>query len=108
MLVFGGARGGTGYFLDGIWQFHFATNIWQYMNPTLTGSPMSAQGGICTGYDSNTGLTFVYDLSNVYSYTLDETIDGRSQVSCRYLVFSIFCPINYMNLSIMISLACAG
>jgi hypothetical protein len=48
------------------WTFNFATMTWQRMNPS--GTIPRGDYGTVTEYDPNTGLVFVHDAINFYSY----------------------------------------
>jgi len=69
MFVFGGAIAcAGGGFGRGTWTFDFATMQWQRMNPA---GPIPAPRGDAiafSAYDPNTGLIFVHDSTNLFSY----------------------------------------
>jgi hypothetical protein len=67
MFVFGGAIAcGSGGSTNDTWTFSFATMTWQLMNPS--GPTPSVMPGTLTAYDPNTGLVFLHDNVNLFSY----------------------------------------
>lgn len=67
MFVFGGAPAcGPGAVTKDTWTFDFTAMRWQRMSPK--GPIPKATPGVVTGYDSNTGLVFLHDTYDLYSY----------------------------------------
>ena len=70
MFVYGGAIAcQAGGFGKGTWTFDFATLKWQQMNPT---GPKPASPIVVSAYDPNTGLVFLHDSYNLYSYDFNK------------------------------------
>ena len=68
MFVFGGAPAcSTGGISRDTWTFDFTTMQWQRMNPT--GTIPRQTPGVTTAYDPNTGLIFLHDGYDLYSYS---------------------------------------
>lgn len=67
MFVFGGSPAcGPGSITKDTWTFDFANMKWQRMAPKGT-IPRSSPG-VVAGYDPNTGLVFLHDNYDLYSY----------------------------------------
>src|SRR5215813_45026 len=67
MFVFSGALAcGSGDFSLTTWTFHFASETWTRMNPL--GPQPIGDAGMLTAYDPNTGLIFLHDRRNLFSY----------------------------------------
>lgn len=68
MFVFGGSPAcGPGGFTKDTWTFDFTTMKWQQMNPK--GPIPRSAAGVMTAYDPNSGLVFVHDTYDLYSYS---------------------------------------
>ena len=80
MFVFGGSLScPPGARSNETWLFDFGTNTWQRMNPS--GTIPSASEGVVTGYDPVTGLVYLHDRGNLFSY--DATADRYTRISSR-------------------------
>ncbi len=67
MYVFSGSLScAVGSFGNDTWTFNFANKTWQKMDPA--GTAPRGEAGMMTGYDPNTGLIFLHDRQNLFSY----------------------------------------
>jgi hypothetical protein len=67
MFVYGGSLAQLGFASRGTWLFNFATNLWEDRT-NATGTIPNGDYGIVSAYDPNTGLVFLHDNYNLFSY----------------------------------------
>jgi hypothetical protein len=78
MFVFGGSLAcAAGNFGKDTWTFDFTTSRWQKMNPT--GPIPWGDAGVMTAYDPQSGLIYLHDRLNLYTY--DVAADKYTKVS---------------------------
>jgi len=66
MFLFSGSKATLGYMGSDTWMFNFGSMAWERKNISGT-NPQSAPG-VASAYDPNTGLIFLHDNVNLYSY----------------------------------------
>jgi hypothetical protein len=94
MFVFGGGWAtDNGTFGDDTWTLNMATLAWQKMNPA--GPIPKAVPGIVTAYDKNTGLVFLHDDFNLYSYNFSSNTYAQlaSNNSIVYTMSAVIDPV---------------
>src|SRR5437879_2287105 len=67
MFVFGGSLATCGNAGRGTWASNFANNHWEAKNPT--GPLPRADLGIVSAYDPSTGMVFLHESLDLYSYS---------------------------------------
>lgn len=94
MFVFGGAwAASAGTFGSDTWTLNMATLAWQKMNPA--GATPRAVPGTVTAYDKNTGLVFLHDDLNLYSYNFSTNTFTKlaSNNGITYTTSSVIDPV---------------
>lgn len=70
LFAFGGSLAcDSGNFGKDTWTFDFTTSKWQLMNPA--GPIPAGDAGMMTAYDPSSGLVYLHDRINLYSYNVD-------------------------------------
>ena len=67
MFAYGGAKANCGYLSTGTWELDPSTTGWQSMDPH-SGTTPGGWPGVMADYDPNTGLVFLFDTQNFFSY----------------------------------------
>lgn len=76
LFAFGGSLAcDSGNFGKDTWTFDFATMKWQQMNPA--GPIPAGDAGMMTAYDPNSGLVYLHDRINLYTYNVDSNAYTR-------------------------------
>lgn len=95
MFAFGGSKARCGFLSNTTATFSFANNSWTVHSPS--GPIPASDAGIVTAYDANTGLVFIHDSLNLYSYNFSTNAYARlsnNSVGVDYHLTAEIDPVN--------------